>query len=74
MAIDRNPALNICIKTYNHYSDCEPWLLANVGPWNELWWRDFPDPAIAVLGEVPQPDCYWFQEEKHAVLFKLRWA
>ena len=55
--IDRNPQLTIPVKTYSHYSECEPWLLEGVGTWNETWWRDFPDIAMSVaLGQVPQPD------------------
>ena len=72
MAIDRNPALTIPVKTYAHYSECEPWLLANVGDWNDVWWRDFQDIAAAVLGNVPQPDCYWFVREQDALMFRLK--
>lgn len=75
MATERNPHLTIPVTTYTHYSTCEPWLLESVGEWNIAWWRDFPDIAMmAVLGQVPQPDCYWFAQEKHAVLFKLKFA
>jgi hypothetical protein len=70
-----DPHLTIPVTTYTHYSTCEPWLLESVGEWNIAWWRDFPDIAMmAVLGQVPQPDCYWFAQEKHAVLFKLKFA
>ena len=60
MAIERNPKLLIPVKTYSHYTECEPWCLANIGEWNVTWWRDFPDMAMSVaLGEVPQPETYW---------------
>ena len=73
MAIDRNPHLVIPVKTYTHYSVCEPWCLANIGEWNIDWWKDFPDVAMSVaLGEVPQPDCYWFWREKDALAFTLK--
>ena len=73
MAIDRNPVLTIPVKTYSHYTECEPWLLANVGAWNDLWWRDFQDIAMHIaLGEGPQPDCYWFGSEQDALMFTLK--
>jgi hypothetical protein len=73
MAIDRNPALTVPVKTYSHYSECEPWCEEHIGPWNEMWWKDFQDMAMSVaLGEVPQPDCYWFRREQDAVIFRLK--
>ena len=72
MAIERNPLLTIPVRTYTHYSQCDHWLLSNIGEWNVAWWRDFPDTAASVLGEVPQPDCYWFTSEKDAVMFSLK--
>jgi len=73
MAIDRNPHLTVPVKTYSHYTECEPWLLANIGEWNIAWWRDFPDIAMSIaLGEVPQPDCYWFGQERDATIFRLK--
>jgi hypothetical protein len=75
MAIERNPVLTIPVKTYSHYSECEPWCQANVGVWNETWWKDFQDIAMHVaLGEVPQPDCYWFRREQDALMFRLRFV
>jgi hypothetical protein len=71
----RNTALTIPVRTYRHYTECEPWLKDTVGEWNVLWWRDFPDIAMSVaLGQVPQPDCYWFKNEQDAVIFKLKFA
>jgi hypothetical protein len=73
MAIDRNPALTVPVKTYSHYSECEPWCEEHIGAWNEMWWKDFQDMAMSVaLGEVPQPDCYWFKREQDAVIFRLK--
>jgi hypothetical protein len=73
MAIDRNPHLTIPVKTYSHYTECEPWLLECVGEWNIAWWRDFPDMAMSIaLGEVPQPETYWFYDERHALAFTLK--
>ena len=66
MAIDRNPVLTIPVKTYSHYTECEPWLLANVGGWNDVWWRDFQNIAMH--------DCYWFCREQDALMFRLRFA
>jgi len=75
MAIDRNPELTVPVRTYSHYAECEPWLLANIGEWNAAWWRDFPDMAMSVaLGQVPQPETYWFTCEQDALMFQLRWA
>jgi len=71
MATERNPVLTVSVITHSHYSDCEPWLIANVGEWNAAWWRDFPDIAMAAFD--PQPDRYWFTCEQDAVLFRLRW-
>jgi len=74
MAIDRNPELTVPVRTYSHYSDCEPWLLANIGEWNRAWWRDFPDIVATVVVEGPHEDTYWFTCERDAVLFRLRWV
>ena len=75
MAIDRNPVITIPVRTYSHYTECEPWLLEHIGPWNQVWWRDFQDLAMSVaLGEVPQPDCYWFEREQDAVMFRLKFT
>ena len=60
MAVDRNPILTIPIKTYSHYTECEPWCQVNIGVWNAAWWRDFPDIAMSVVVEGPYEDCYWF--------------
>ena len=72
MAIDRDPALVIPVKTYSHYSECEPWLLANIGEWNVDWWRDFPDIAMSVIVEGPHEDCYWFHNDQAAMMFRLK--
>lgn len=72
MAIDRNPQLTIPVKTYTHYTECEPWCLANVGDWNITWWKDFPDIAATVLAEGPYEDCYWFASERDALMFRLK--
>jgi len=75
VAIDRDPLLTIPVKTYSHYTECEPWLLANIGEWNIAWWRDFPDIAMSVaLGQVPQPETYWFTSEQDALMFRLRFS
>ena len=74
MSIDRDPAIKYSVKTYAHYSECEPWCTVNLGEWNVLWWRDFPDMMMAVLGEVPQPDTYWFRREEDAVFFRLKFV
>jgi hypothetical protein len=75
MGIDRNPVLTIPVKTYSHYSECEPWCQVNIGVWNETWWKDFQDIAMRVaLGEGPQPDCYWFANEQDALMFSLRFV
>ena len=73
MAIDRDPALVIPVKTYSHYSECEPWCEEHIGAWTEMWWKDFQDMAKSVaLGEEPQPDSYWFKLEQDAVKFRLK--
>lgn len=75
MAIERNPELVIPVKTYSHYSECEPWCQVNIGVWNEAWWKDFQDIAIHVaLGEGTQPDCYWFKREQDALMFRLKFV
>ena len=75
MSIDRDPALIIPVKTYSHYSECESWCRDTIGEWNVDWWRDFPDIAMHVtLGEVPQPETYWFGREQDALMFRLRFA
>lgn len=72
MAIDRDPALVIPVKTYSHYTECEPWCLDQIGEWNVDWWRDFPDIAAAVLAEGPHEDCYWFNNDQDAMMFRLK--
>ena len=72
MATERNPHLTIPVKTYTHYSECEPWLIQNIGEWNIAWWRDFPDIAMMVIVEGPHEDCYWFATEQDAIMFRLR--
>jgi hypothetical protein len=73
--IDRNPALTIPVKTHAHYSECEPWCQNNVGEHNKTWWRDFPDMAMSIaLGQVPQPETYWFRSEQAALMFSLRFV
>ena len=75
MGIDRNPVLSIAVKTYSHYTECESWCTVNIGAWNVNWWRDFPDMAMSVaLGEVPQPETYWFEHEQDALMFRLRFV
>lgn len=74
MSIDRNPKLVIPVKTYSHYTECEPWCQVNVGVWNVTWWKDFPDMAASVLGEGAQPDCYWFEREQDALMFRLKFV
>lgn len=74
MAIERDPKLTIMVTTHAPYPDVIPWLERNVGPWNETWWRDFPDIAMIALNDTPEPDCYWFEHEQDAVLFKLKWS
>lgn len=72
MAIDRNPHLTIPVKTYSHYTECEPWCLTNIGEWNIAWWRDFPDIAAAVVTQGPYENCYWFANEHDALAFRLK--
>jgi hypothetical protein len=72
MATERNPHLSVAVKTYAHYTECEPWCLANIGEWNAAWWRDFPDIAAMVLAEGPHEDCYWFTNERDALMFRLK--
>ena len=73
--IDRNPILTIPVKTYTHWTECEPWCQVNVGVWNEDWWKDFPDIAMNItLGEGTRPDCYWFHREQDALMFRLRFV
>jgi len=72
VATERNPHLTIPVKTYTHYSECEPWLIQNIGEWNIAWWRDFPDIAMMVIVEGPHEDCYWFATEQDAIMFRLR--
>jgi len=75
MAIDRNPQLTVPVTTSAHYTECEPWCNINIGNWNEAWWRDFPDIARSVaLGQGPQPETYWFTNERDAIMFRLRFA
>ena len=72
MTIERNPILTVPVKTYSHWTECEPWCQVNVGVWNQLWWRDFPDMAAAVITQGPHENCYWFATEQDALMFRLR--
>jgi hypothetical protein len=72
MAIDRDPILSIPVRTYSHYSECEPWCLEHVGELNVAWWRDFPDIMASVITQGPHEDCYWFANDKDAMMFRLK--
>ena len=72
MAVERGPQLSVPVRTYSHYTECEPWLNQNIGEWGAAWWRDFPDIAVAVITEGPHEDCYWFTNEQDAIMFRLR--
>jgi hypothetical protein len=74
VAIDRNLHLTIPVKTYTHYTECEPWCLGNIGEWNIAWWKDFPDIAAAIVVEGPHEHCYWFATDRDALMFRLRFV
>ena len=50
-----------------------PWLKANIGEFDQDWYRYGSDIANGVLG-IQMPDVYRFQSDQHAVLFRLKWS
>jgi hypothetical protein len=43
-----------------------------VGEWNVAWWRDFPDMTMTEFLEGSHEDCYWFANDKDAMMFRLK--
>ena len=60
-------------RTYHPHEAVVPWLKANVGEFDQDWYRYGSDIANGVLGKQ-MPDVYKFRSDQHAVLFRLRWS
>lgn len=61
-------------RTSHHYSEIEPWMQEHVGEFDQEWYRYGTDIALGIVAGVPLYDYYRFRDEKHAVLFQLKWS
>ena len=61
-----------CVTHYP-YLQVTPWAEENIGQFDRDWYRLGSDIVNGLLGE-PQRDEYLFRDERHAVLFRLRWS
>jgi hypothetical protein len=59
--------------TSHPYPEVQAWCEANIGQFDREWYKLGEDPAAQMIN----PDyksTYMFRDEKHAVLFKLKWT
>lgn len=61
-------------KTLSDHKDVVSWLEANIGKFDNEWYRYGTDIAQGIVAGVPFYDYYRFRDEKAAMLFTLRWA
>lgn len=61
-------------KTPSDHKDVVPWLEANIGQFDNEWYRYGTDIAQGIVAGVPFYDYYRFRDEQAAMLFTLRWA
>lgn len=68
-----NPLLKCPAHTSHDYPGVEEWCVANIGPWNETWYKVGPDIASIIL-HYDWQTTYYFKTEKDQLMFILRWA
>lgn len=71
--MDINPLLKHIVYSHADWWDTTPWLEANVGEFNQTWYKLGRDIG-GVLGGMRKGDEYRFLREQDAVLFMLKWA
>jgi hypothetical protein len=68
-----NPKLPYTATTKSHWPAVEQWCVANIGAWNEEWYREHADLAEYIENSNVQ-ETYYFQTGEQATLFALRWS
>lgn len=61
-----------CRTTWT-WTEVADWCEANIGAYNQEWFRYGSDIAMGIDGE-PIIDRYRFRTEQQAILFRLRWS
>ncbi len=61
-------------RTYHPHETVVPWLEANIGVFDQEWYRFGTDIAQGIVAGVPLYDYYRFRDEQAAVLFGLKWS
>jgi hypothetical protein len=73
MSCLRYPDLKFVATTTTWWDKVEPWCLEHLGPYGDVWYKEYTDIALEILGD-PIIWTYWFQTEQQALLFRLRWG
>lgn len=60
--------------TAHHYEQVVPWLEANIGEFDQEWYRYGTDIALGIVAGAPLYDYYRFRDEQDRVMFLLRWG
>jgi hypothetical protein len=60
--------------TKSHWSLVETWCVANIGAWNEEWYRVHADLTVFIDGNNFVSETYHFRTGEQATLFALRWS
>ena len=68
-----NEELKYPAYTTHPYPEVQDWCVANIGAWNEDWYKLGEDPAARFL-DPEYRSTYFFRTEQQVVLFILRWA
>ena len=69
-----NPDLTYTAATKSHWSLVETWCVANIGAWNEQWYRVHADLADFINVNNSPTENYYFRTGEQATLFALRWS
>jgi len=67
-----NPSLTHEATTGYFWPAVEQWCVANIGAWNEEWYREHADLAEYIENGNVQ-ETYYFRTGEQATLFALRW-
>lgn len=57
----------------DHWPTIQDWCEANIGKFNDTWYKLGIDPAASFIYGVTR-SVWYFKHERDAVLFSLRWA
>jgi hypothetical protein len=58
--------------TSHPYPEVQAWCAANIGEFDQEWYKLGEDIMASMIPDYKST--YMFRDERHAVLFKLRWA